>query len=163
MNEWEPLGTPQIPHDLNRYHGQIHRNIQIIIIKHSGWILNSVILLTGRGRAWFESPAGHRISGLNVLFLFHQFLRGKQRHSASCGITVTAWCTIATCGYHHYRAGSTFSPQVMSLSAVGERLRKHWRKVQYVPKRYIPILPATLGPGVDSASNRNEYQESSWG
>jgi hypothetical protein len=27
------------------------------------------------------------------------------------------------------------------------------------------ILPTTLhyGPGVDSASNRNEYQESSWG
>jgi hypothetical protein len=24
------------------------------------------------------------------------------------------------------------------------------------------ILPAALGPGVDSASNRNEYQESSW-
>jgi hypothetical protein len=25
------------------------------------------------------------------------------------------------------------------------------------------ILPAALCPGVDSASNRNEYQESSWG
>jgi hypothetical protein len=25
------------------------------------------------------------------------------------------------------------------------------------------ILPAALGPGVDSAFNRNEYQESSWG
>jgi hypothetical protein len=25
------------------------------------------------------------------------------------------------------------------------------------------ILPAALGPGVDSASNRNEYQEFSWG
>jgi hypothetical protein len=25
------------------------------------------------------------------------------------------------------------------------------------------ILPAALWPGVDSASNRNEYQESSWG
>jgi hypothetical protein len=25
------------------------------------------------------------------------------------------------------------------------------------------ILPAALGPGVDSASNRNEYQESYWG
>jgi hypothetical protein len=25
------------------------------------------------------------------------------------------------------------------------------------------ILPAALGPEVDSASNRNEYQESSWG
>jgi hypothetical protein len=25
------------------------------------------------------------------------------------------------------------------------------------------ILPATYGPGVNSASNRNEYQESSWG
>jgi hypothetical protein len=25
------------------------------------------------------------------------------------------------------------------------------------------ILPADYGPGVDSASNRNEYQESSWG
>jgi hypothetical protein len=25
------------------------------------------------------------------------------------------------------------------------------------------ILPAALWPGVDSASNRNEYQETSWG
>jgi hypothetical protein len=25
------------------------------------------------------------------------------------------------------------------------------------------MLPAALGPGVDSDSNRNEYQESSWG
>jgi hypothetical protein len=25
------------------------------------------------------------------------------------------------------------------------------------------ILPATLGPGVDLATNKNEYQESSWG
>jgi hypothetical protein len=25
------------------------------------------------------------------------------------------------------------------------------------------ILPSAYGPGVDSASNRNEYQESSWG
>jgi hypothetical protein len=25
------------------------------------------------------------------------------------------------------------------------------------------LLPAALGPGVDSASNRTEYQESSWG
>jgi hypothetical protein len=24
-------------------------------------------------------------------------------------------------------------------------------------------FPATIGPGVDSVSNRNEYQESSWG
>jgi hypothetical protein len=27
----------------------------------------------------------------------------------------------------------------------------------------VLILPAALGPGVDSASNRNEYRESSWG
>jgi hypothetical protein len=36
-----------------------------------------------------------------------------------------------------------------------------------VPMRWIfsvyLTLPATLWPGVDSASNRNEYQESSWG
>jgi hypothetical protein len=25
------------------------------------------------------------------------------------------------------------------------------------------IIPAALGPGVDLASNRNEYHESSWG
>jgi hypothetical protein len=29
--------------------------------------------------------------------------------------------------------------------------------------QFYLILPAAYGPGIESASNRNEYQESSWG
>jgi hypothetical protein len=40
--------------------------------------------------------------------------------------------------------------------------RSHvWVKMSWVLSIYL-ILPATLWPGVDSISNRNEYQESSW-
>jgi hypothetical protein len=44
-----------------------------------------------------------------------------------------------------------------------------WKVAGSIPDEIIGffsidiILATALGPGVDSASNRNEYQESSWG
>jgi hypothetical protein len=70
---------------------------------------------------------------------------------------------------HNYYLGINRTTNFIRGSAVGwGTMLQTGRSLDRIPMRSLDfsidlILPAHYGPGVDWASNRNEYQESSWG